>query len=196
MMDVQDDIILKFKEGDRNAFDAIYLQLRKPIIRFCKYMVPVDDAQDITADIFVKLWKTREQWDNIKNVKAFLYMSARNACLDFLKSQKTRSEKKKEIAQIIEREEQYILQSQIEAELVAMIRKEIEQLPETSRTVFSMAYLEGYSNAEIAQKLNLADKTIRNLKSIALDTIRKNLANKGFQVSSVLILIQLIKRLP
>jgi RNA polymerase sigma-70 factor (ECF subfamily) len=194
MLDVQDDIILAFKRGDRAAFNIIYGQLRKPIITFCKYMVPIDDAEDITSDVFVRLWKCREQWNSIKDVRAFLYVSARNACLNFLKQQKTRSDKQKEIAGILEREQEMILQSQIESELISLIKAEVDSLPDNCRTVFSMSYFEGYENAEISQRLSISDKTVRNLKSIALKTIKKNLESKGLQLSAILLLIQTIKR--
>jgi RNA polymerase sigma-70 factor (family 1) len=192
-MDVQDDIILKFREGDRTAFNAVYWNFRKPIISFCGYMVPVEDAEDITADIFVKLWNSREKWDSINNVKAFLYVSARNACFNLMRQHKNRTEKQK---QILEREQELILQSEIEAELISLIKEEVDTLPQTCRAVLSMSYFEGYQNAEIAERLSISDKTVRNLKSIALKTIKKNLESRGLQLGSIVMLIQVIKRLP
>lgn len=196
MPDVQDDIILAFRQGDLAAFDAIYLKFRKPIITFCKYMVSLDDAQDITSDVFVKLWKSREQWDNINNVKAFLYVSARNACLDFLKIQKRKSIREKDAATFLGQEQKLILKSDIESDLISLVKEEIDSLPQNCRAVFTMSYFDGYENAEIAEKLNISDKTVRNLKSTALNTIKKSLQNKGLQLSTILLLIQIVKRLP
>lgn len=194
MLDVQDDIILAFKQGDRSAFNTIYWQLRKPIITFCKYMVPMEDAEEITTDIFVRLWKSRDKWDDIRNIKAFLYVSARNACLNFLKSQKAKPRKQEAIDEILRREPEMILQSEIESDLITMIKQEIDNLPDTCRAVFKLSYLEGYENAEIAQTLDISHQTVKNLKSIALKTIRKNLAGKGLQLSAILLLLQVIKR--
>jgi DNA-binding NarL/FixJ family response regulator len=55
-----------------------------------------------------------------------------------------------------------------------------------------MSFLEGYANAEIARELNISDQTVRNLKSIALKTIKKNLAGRGLQLSAVMLLVQMI----
>ncbi|WP_205508850.1 RNA polymerase sigma factor [Longitalea arenae] len=195
MVDVQDNIILAFRQGDMAAFDTIYLKFRKPIITFCKYMVPVDDAQDITSDVFVKLWRSREQWDSIINVKAFLYTSAKNACLDFLKTQKRKALREKTAASMLEQEQKLVLKAEIESDLISLIKAEIDSLPQNCRSVFMMSYFDGYENAEIAQKLNISDKTVRNLKSTALNTIKKNLQNKGLQLSTLLLWIQVIKRL-
>jgi DNA-directed RNA polymerase specialized sigma24 family protein len=59
-----------------------------------------------------------------------------------------------------------------------------------------MSYFDSYENAEIAAQLNIGYQTVRNLKSIALKTIKKNLAEKGLQLSTILLLLQFTKRLP
>ena len=195
MQDVQNDIILAFRQGDRSAFNAIYSQYRKPIITFCKAMVPIEDAEEITADVFVRLWKSHDQWDHIRNVKAFLYISARNACFNFLKSEKTKPRKQELAAEVLEQEQEFICQAEIESDLITLIKVELENLPDTCRTVFKMSYFDQYENAEIAAQLNIGYQTVRNLKTIALKTIKKNLAEKGLQLSTVLLLIQVTRRL-
>jgi RNA polymerase sigma-70 factor (ECF subfamily) len=196
MQDVREDILLAFKQGDLNAFDGIYDQFRKPIIRFCKCMVSIEDAEEITADVFVKLWKTRDRWDNILNIKAFLYMSARNACFDFLKSKQSKTRSREIITDILDKEQEYILQSEIESEVIILIKQEIERLPDTCRTVFKMSYFEDLQNSDIAQKLNISYQTVANLKSLALNTIKKNLKTRGLQLGTILLLIQVMRRMP
>ncbi|MFL5747485.1 MAG: RNA polymerase sigma-70 factor [Niastella sp.] len=196
MQDLRDDIAFAFKQGDLNAFDSIYDQFRRPIISFCKCMVPIEDAKEITADVFVRLWKTRDRWENIQNVRAFLYMSARNACFDFLKSKQSKLRSHEIITDVLDKEQEYILQSEIESDLIALIKQEIERLPDTCRTVFKMFYFEDLQNSEIAQKLNLSYQTVANLKSLALNTIKKNLKTKGLQLSTILLLIQVMRRMP
>ena len=194
MRELQDDIILAFQQGERTAFDAIYDQLHKPIITFCKYMVPVEDAEDITADIFFKLWKSRESWDSIKNIKAYLYISARNACFNFLKQQKSKSEKHKEIGALMARKEELILRSELESELIYRIKQEIENLPPRCKTVFNLSYFEGYQNPEIAEKLSISTQTVKNLKADALKAIRTSFLKKGLQVNLIVLMLQLAKR--
>ena len=196
MQDVREDILFAFKQGDLNAFDGIFDQFRKPIIRFCKCMVSIEDAEEITADVFVKLWKTRDRWDNIQNIKAFLYMSARNACFDFLKSKQSKTRSREIITDILDKEQEYILQSEIESELIILIKQEIERLPDTCRTVFKMSYFEDLQNSEIAQKLNISYQTVANLKSLALNTIKKNLKTRGLQLSTILLLVQEMRCMP
>lgn len=195
MQELQDDIVLAFRQGDLKAFDAIYDQMYQPILTFCKYMVTVEDAEDILAEIFLKLWKLRDKWDSINNIKAFLYMSARNACFDVLRSKKTREEKQTAIASLMEQEQELVLQSEMESELIYRIKREIDNLPGNCRTVFTLSYFEGYKNPEIAEKLNLSDQTVKNLKAAALKAIRTALLKRDLQVNIVLLIIYLVRRL-
>jgi RNA polymerase sigma-70 factor (family 1) len=195
MRELQDDIVLAFRQGDIKAFDAIYHHFYQPIFSFCKYMVTVEEAEDILAETFFKLWKLHHSWDSIINIKAFLYMAARNACFDLMKSKKTREEKLGEIALIMEREQELVLQSEMESELISRVKREIESLPEKCKEVFTLSYFEGYKNPEIAEKLSISDQTVKNLKAAALKAIRTALLKKDLQVSTVIFILHIVRRL-
>lgn len=196
MQDVKDDIILAFRQGDKSAFDALFNQLSDQLITYCKNFVgSFEDAQDIAAETFYKLWKSRETWSSINNVKSFLYVSAKNACLNFLKHQKVKAEKQKKIADLIDKEQKAVLLSEIESELIGQIMQEIESLPENCKAVFKMSYLEGYETSEIAEKLNLTTRTVFNLKSIALKAIKTAVFKRGLQVNMMALVIEIAKRL-
>jgi len=192
MQELQDNIILAFRQGDTEAFVTIYRHFYQSIFTFCKYIVPLSEAEDITSEIFLRLWKTRDKWDTITNVRAFLYVSARNKCFDYLKFQKRRTSNQKEIAYLMENEHAHILYSEIEAEIIKQVKKEIENLPQNCKEVFRMYFFEGKKNPEIAEKLSLNDKTVRNLKSLALKAIKTNLFIKGLQINVVVFLLRIL----
>lgn len=193
MQELQDDIILAFKQGDRGAFNAIYDQMNKPILTFCKYMVPVEDAEDITAEIFFRLWKSHQTWDSINNIKAFLFISARNACINFIRQQKVRSAKNKEIEVLMSESENMVLRAELESELISRIRQEIENLPPSCKKVFTLSYFEGYKNPEIAEKLSISDQTVKNLKTMALKMVRTSILKQGLQVNLLALMLQILK---
>lgn len=195
MRELQDDMVLAFRQGDIKAFDAIYDHFYDPLLTFCRYMVTAEEAEDVLGDIFFKLWKLRDKWDSITNVKAFLYMSARNACYDLIKAKKTREEKETEISLLMEREQELVLKSEMESELVFRIKREIENLPETCKRVFTLSYFDGYKNPEIAEKLRLSDQTVKNLKASALKAIRIALLKKDLQVNIIFLFIHIVKRI-
>ena len=195
MRELQDDIVLAFRQGDIKAFDAIYDHFYQPILGFCKYMITVEEAEDVLGEIFFKLWKLRDKWDSINNVKAFLYVSARNACFDLIRTKKSREEKQREISLLMEREQELVLKSEMESELIFRIKQEIENLPEKCRKVFILSYFEGYKNPEIAEKLSLSDQTVKNLKASALKAIRTALLKKNLQINIIVLFIHIVKRI-
>ncbi|MFA6099417.1 MAG: RNA polymerase sigma factor [Patescibacteria group bacterium] len=69
---------------DAEAFAKIYDRHVESIFRFVVYKLPKkEDAQDVTAEAFTRLWQTIQQPKQITNVRAFLYQIARNLVADF-----------------------------------------------------------------------------------------------------------------
>jgi RNA polymerase sigma-70 factor (ECF subfamily) len=196
MEDLRDDIVISFSKGDESAFKAIYDALNRQLIHFCRCFVSMEDAKDIAAETFFKLWNMRSRWNTINNVKAFLYITARNACLNFLRSERTKIVNEKKIAELLEREEKMILLSEIQSDLINLIMLEIESLPDNCKKVFKMSVLEGYETAEIAAKLNIAPQTVFNLKYIAAKTIKSAIFKRGVQINMIAtLMLQVAKRL-
>jgi len=51
-----------------------------------RFVLDRQDAEDIVAESFIKLWRLRENFDNPQSIKAFLFITTRNGCLDFLRA--------------------------------------------------------------------------------------------------------------
>lgn len=183
MQNQRDDLIVRFTKGEVAAFNELYKLFHQRIFVFCSYLVPTEDAEDITADIFTRLWKLRSDLNSIQNIRAFLYVSARNACFNRLRDLKAKVKREKELANLTENEEQLTILSEIESDVITRIKEEIEKLPENCKQVFTLSYFEGYKNPEIAERLSINEKTVRNLKSIALKTIKAMFLNKNMQLS-------------
>jgi len=174
------DLILRFSQGYTEAFTAIYNSYYQTLYNFVKKFIPErEDAEDITADVFIKLWKLHTRFDSIKNIEAFLYITGRNACLDFLRHLQRLSEKQKELLHVLIQEPaEGVLQEDLKAEVLKFINKEIEKLPRSCRMVFKMAYLEGLSNSEIADALRIQYQSVRNHKHRAIKLLRIALLKK------------------
>jgi len=193
MENLRDDIVISFSQGDETAFDAIYYDFSPQLITFCRNLVPLEDAEDIAAETFFKLWRMRTRWDSFNNIRAFLYVTARNACFDLLKHRKRKAEKEKRIlADLMAEEQKTILYSEIESELINQIMAEIENLPENCKAVFKMSYLEDYETAEIADKLHIASQTVFNLRSMALKAIKTAIFKRGLQLDTNMNIISLL----
>ncbi len=180
------DLIIQFNHGNTEAFTVIYNNYFLTLYNFVKKFVPERlDAEDITADIFINLWRMHTRFDSIVNIEAFLYITARNACVDFLRHMQRQSEKQKKLLHVLMQEpEEGILQEDLKAEVLKSIDKEIEKLPPRCRNVFKMAYLECLSNSQIAEALRISNQSVRNYKYRAIKMLRITLLNKNVLVSA------------
>jgi len=159
-----------FRTGDRHQFKCVYELYYEPIFRFVYNLVRSEqEAQDITIETFAKLWQLRANLDNLTNIKAFLYVTSRNACLDhFRKLQRQRS---------MQKEVNYLLDPQvgheiIKAEVITELYQRIEGLPSTCRMIIKMMLVEDLDTSQIAEKLGISSQTVRNQKAIAVRKLK------------------------
>lgn len=186
-IELDNDTILNFKSGDESAYTAIYNHFYNNIFSFCKYLLPtIEDARDMTAQLFILLWEKKETLDSYKNLRSFLFLNARNKCFNYLRDQKARSAIDKQISDFTISEQTSILFSEIESELITRIREEVEKLPDYYRNILNLSYYQGYNNQEIADMLQISEKTVRNAKSIAIKSVRMIFLSRTTQMGFTL----------
>lgn len=186
-IELDNDTILQFNKGDESAFTVIYNHFYHHIFSFCKYLLPtIEDARDMTAQLFIQLWEKKETLQSYTHLRAFLFLNARNKCFNFLRDQKARSAIDKQLGDFTIEEQRAIHFSEIESELITRIYEEVEKLPDYYRNILKLSYFQGYSNQEIAAMLNVSEKTVRNAKSIALKTVRIVFLNRNTKMGVTL----------
>ncbi len=138
-----------------------------------KYTNDIDVAQDITQDVFVKLFEKRETLEIHTSLKSFLYVSVRNRALDHIRSQKRKQIHHEEIYNT-SKSKVYVEDQELqeETELQAKVYKLITQLPEKNQKIFKLSRLEGRSNEEIAVLLGISKRTVETHISNALKKLR------------------------
>ena len=86
MKQLTDETLIEFSQGSPQAFQAIFDSFRMRIFYFVKKLIDdVPTAEEITSDTFVKLYRLHDKFNTYNNIQAFLFITARNASLDFLK---------------------------------------------------------------------------------------------------------------
>ncbi len=138
-----------------------------------KYVKDMQVAESIVQNIFLKMWENPFELNDSRSLKAYLYRSVINAAINFVNQQKNISRHHLKISEQVT--DAYIDTLQEEQELKALIYKEIERLPEQCRKVFKMSRFEGLKYKEIAQQLNISEKTVENHMVNALKILRTNL---------------------
>ncbi len=171
--------ISEFRKGNSLALNHIFDLHYRSLCYFAECMVKdQQEAEDIAAASFMKLWKKHADFETAQNMKAFLYISTRNACLDYLKHLKRQSLAQKEYFTQLCNEEDHILNYLIEAEYLQQLNEAIERLPEQCRAVFKLIYFDGLKTDEIAHEMSLSVKTVRNHKARAVSLLQAALLKR------------------
>ncbi len=111
-MTLQQEIIERFKSGDKNAFKEIFETFFNPLCAFGnKYINDHNEVEDLVQDVFVSFWERRRNFDHADTIKTFIYTSVRNNCLNHLKHQAVRH--KHEDALIYELESDQFFTNQV-----------------------------------------------------------------------------------
>jgi RNA polymerase sigma-70 factor (ECF subfamily) len=167
--------------GDRSAFVVVYEQYYPLVVLFAKQFVGEAVAADITAEVFIRLWKQPKAFSSISHLKNSLQLTARNLCIDQLRAKQTEGKRQRELQYLeshVDPGDYHV--EQVRAQVYERVLAEIDRLPAYLREVFRLAYVEGLNNAEIAKRLHLKDASVRTKKSQALDILRTNLSRIEF----------------
>lgn len=138
-----------------------------------RLLVSVEEAEDATQELYLKLWKNKEKLKEYKSIEAFAITMTKNYCFDRLKS--------KQAGNLTLVHSNYIenetpLQNRVELnDSVQKIHKFIESLPEQQKLVIQLRDIEQYEYEEIATMLNIKETAIRVSLSRARKTIREQL---------------------
>lgn len=175
----EEELLQQMGEGDTNAFRLVYDHFYLPVFRFArKFTDHHQAAEDIATDSFLKLWEKRTGFTEWSKMKSFLFTTVRNACINYLRDEKRHAAHHDQLLRSTTLNTEYDLTQHPVAERVyAYMEEEISRLPEKMKAIL-LLQLSGHSNDEIAGKMGLAEKTVRNLKVEALKTLRIALLNK------------------
>lgn len=184
-----------FRNGEEQALAYFFKLHSKSLAYFAARMLgDKNEADDIVSKCFLKLWQKHENFQTEQNIKAFLYISCRNACLDYLASLKVRTVAQEKYMEHLDRGGETLLYDVIQTEVLDMVNKEIEELPEKMKVIFKLLYLEGKSTADISKELGLSIQTVRNQKTKAIEIIKNSLVRKGVSAALQLAFLFFIDR--
>ena len=178
----------ELSQGSEKAFEEVFQLYFKVLAVFAKKFVnDLQIAEDLVQEVLVKLYENRKSVQFHTSLKAFLFQSVRNKCIDHLRSVKSKSDHHDHILHVNHAEQFDFNDTMIQAELEERIYKAISELPAQCQQVFKMSRLEGKKNQEIADTLNLSKRTVETQVSNALKRLRKDV----FQYLKLLIVIWL-----
>lgn len=164
------------KKGDLVAFNEIYKRFQGLLyIYACKIVKNNDDAEDIVQEVFIYLWDKRFTININSSISVYLYKAVQYKFMNLLDHKKVRTDYKDSLMEFIDQGE-YITDHYIrEKEFSKIIEQEIAALPDKMREVFELSRKSNLSRKEIAEKLYLSEKTVKNQINNALKILRRRL---------------------
>lgn len=167
------------RKDDKSAFAAVYSRYWKKMLMVAwNHTKDKALAEDVVHEIFLALWEKRKE--EILNVPAFLA-----TCIKFRIFKHYQREQRRTQLAIEHYDFKDIALD--EEKLDALFLKEyidgiIEKLPEKSRLTFQYSRIDGLSNAEVAEKMNISEKGVEANLTRALKVIRGNLKDSGLLI--------------
>lgn len=166
------------KTGDQIAFAEIYERYKRVLfVHACKRLSSRDEAEDLIHDVFAALWKRRSVIEIKTELAGYLYAAVRNQVFKSIARRQTESGYLESIWQPVETGTCVTDHLVREKALLALIEREIAALPPKMQEVFRMSRNEHLSHKEIAQKLHLSEKTVKNQVNNALKILRVRLGS-------------------
>lgn len=158
-----------FQRGEEVAFDCLYREYFPALTYFANRIVSNPaTAEDLVQDCFVQLWQRRDRLSHVKAIKSYLYSSVRNQCLKHLDKQKRQATFNEP-----DKADPGIEDVVIAAETARELYQFIETLSPALQQIIRLYYLEGKSNREIAQQLQIEPDTVARQRLRAIMALRK-----------------------
>ena len=167
---------MKINIRKQEVFDSYFRRYYQILCYFaCHYLKEQDEAEDVVQDVFMKLLNGEECFDSENHLKHYLYKAVRNSCLNQIKMTGIRSDILGAIQKDTEEDENNFFENVVRAEVYQEIMDAIQELPTECGRVFRLAYVDGFSNDEIAIQLSISVNTVKAQKNKAKIQLREKL---------------------
>ncbi|MFB3853448.1 MAG: RNA polymerase sigma factor [Vicinamibacterales bacterium] len=162
-----DGLIERCLRGDQLAWEAIVRQHWRKVFNVAyKFVGRHDAAEDLTQEIFLKIFRSLDTFDRRANFQTWLISVSRNLCIDHYRSVRKERET---IDRQVSSEDLVPVSTDVPADtileqrdLAALLRRGLVKLPESLRTAVIMRDMQELSYQEIAERLHLPEGTVKS----------------------------------
>jgi len=169
-------MLVRLADRDMEAAAELYDRHAAQVYALARRIVRNDgDAEDIVQEVFSQAWRTAATYNRSRgSVIGWLLMMTRTRAIDKLRSRQSRPD----TAATVQPDTMPAAETPdvvLAAEQAEIIRSALLTLPAPQRTALELAYYEGLTQAEIAQRLNEPLGTVKTRMRTALNALRAKL---------------------
>lgn len=159
-------------EGSRDAFGKLFQKYwEKLYVSASRKLSDAELAKEVVHDIFLDLWRRRETIQ-ITHLPAYLQKALHYRVINHLLARKDTF-----FFDVLENPGTSLYEADqqlLEKDLTALISSWVEALPEKRREIFVRHYFQHLTTKEIAEEMNISQKTVQNQLSLSLQFLRTN----------------------
>lgn len=153
-------LLSELSAGNEGAFDKMYDHYLHSIYRFVlKFVKSQHIAEDLTQEIFIRIWENRGQLGKVKSFRAYLFVTARNHAINFLKKASSNNIVLTEIIN------NYVshqgANEMISREYEQWLHNVLESMSPQMRAVFKLCREQDKSYDEVADLLQITRNTVK-----------------------------------
>ncbi|HXH41368.1 MAG TPA: sigma-70 family RNA polymerase sigma factor [Thermoanaerobaculia bacterium] len=168
--------------GDLAAFEQLYDRHSSTLYALLlRILANPDDAQEVLQETFVKAWMNAKMFDSVRGSDvAWLISIARSRGIDRLRSRRIRGDREDEAGREVSSSFGFVekrtgADDAIQSEERRAVRSALAELPDSQRIALALAYFEGLSQSEIAEKLGEPLGTIKTRMQLGMKKLRESL---------------------
>ena len=179
-------VVERIRQGNESAFQQLYEQTKSRVFNLALgYVRNREDAEEITQDVFVDVFRSASTFKGDASVTTWLYRITVNKSLDFLKHQK-RQKRFAFFTNLFDSSTDEVLHQPTDffhpgialenQERAAILFQAIDKLPDKQKTAYLLTKVEGLSNIEAAGILGISVGAVESLLQRAIANLKKELA--------------------
>jgi RNA polymerase sigma factor (sigma-70 family) len=157
------------RAGDKQALEDCY-RLTAPLVRdYVRRFVPQAEVDDITQQVFLDLWRSRQRVDPARGLVPLLLTIARNRSVDYLRKRRHVVVDVAQLRGLVGEDGDRLIDALAWA---AEVRRAVQALPDTQRQAIELAYFGQHTQSEVADRLGVPLGTVkarvwRGMRSLA-----------------------------
>lgn len=183
VLDNEHELLVRISEGDEVAFGKVYQHYYVQLLPvFTSYTRNQSEAEEILQETFIKVWLTRDKLIEVEHFRGWLFKIATRIYFKAIKKRLVYEKKLGEMAgAIVEKEAGPLtpLETTHVQEIKNLIQEAVQLLPEQRKRIYELSRKEGLRIEEIAERLGITTRTVKNTLSLALQGIREHLEQSG-----------------